>query len=197
MSDLPEHVVFGMPALSPTMEVGTLSSWKVAEGESFAAGDSIAEIETDKATIDFEAQDDGIIAKQLIDPGTEVAVGVPIMVIVEEEEDVAAFKNFEAEVVEAEVAAPVEEVAVAPPTPPPAPVEVAPVVAAAVPPPTPEPVIVAAVPETAPITAPTESTTAATPWGSLSKQKSPLSKTLSAKQQTYIDLYGSTGFTPL
>ena len=49
--DLPYHLVVGMPALSPTMEAGTIAEWNVAEGDAFAAGDSVAEIETDKATI--------------------------------------------------------------------------------------------------------------------------------------------------
>eukprot|EP00551_Chaetoceros_affinis_P001808 CAMPEP_0203633958 /NCGR_PEP_ID=MMETSP0088-20131115/1019_1 /ASSEMBLY_ACC=CAM_ASM_001087 /TAXON_ID=426623 /ORGANISM="Chaetoceros affinis, Strain CCMP159" /LENGTH=442 /DNA_ID=CAMNT_0050487453 /DNA_START=215 /DNA_END=1543 /DNA_ORIENTATION=- len=77
------------------MEAGTIASWKVKEGEPFAAGDSLAEIETDKATIDFEAQDDGIVAKILVEAGSkEINVGVPIVVTVEEEDDVAAFKDF-------------------------------------------------------------------------------------------------------
>ena len=77
------------------MEAGTISSWKVNEGDTFGAGDSLAEIETDKATIDFEAQDDGVVAKILVESGSgEINVGVPIMVTVEEEDDVAAFKDF-------------------------------------------------------------------------------------------------------
>jgi len=93
--DLPYHIVVGMPALSPTMESGTISKWNVAEGESFSAGDSLAVIETDKASIFFEAQEDGILAKILAGAGAgEMAVGVPIMVTVEEEEDVAAFANY-------------------------------------------------------------------------------------------------------
>ena len=95
MSDLPYHLVVGMPALSPTMEAGVISEWKVAEGESFVAGDSLAEIETDKATIDFEAQDDGVVAKILVDAGKgEIPVNQPILVTVEEEDDVEAFKDF-------------------------------------------------------------------------------------------------------
>ena len=53
-----------MPALSPTMEAGTIASWKVEEGTAFAAGDVICEVETDKATVDFEAQDEGVLAKR-------------------------------------------------------------------------------------------------------------------------------------
>ena len=61
--DLPYHIVVGMPALSPTMETGVLSEWFVEEGSEFSAGQSLAKIETDKASIDFEAQDDGFIGK--------------------------------------------------------------------------------------------------------------------------------------
>ena len=64
--DLPYHIVVGMPALSPTMETGNLSEWYVEEGSGFSAGESIAKIETDKASIDFEAQDDGYVGKKLL-----------------------------------------------------------------------------------------------------------------------------------
>lgn len=55
-----------MPAMSPTMTEGGIADWKKAEGEAFAAGDVLLEIETDKATIDVEAQDDGILAKIVV-----------------------------------------------------------------------------------------------------------------------------------
>ena len=93
--DLPYHIVVGMPALSPTMESGTISKWNVAEGDSFSAGDSLAVIETDKASMDFEAQDDGVVAKLLVvEGGGEVKCGSPIMVTVEDAGDVGAFANF-------------------------------------------------------------------------------------------------------
>jgi pyruvate dehydrogenase E2 component (dihydrolipoamide acetyltransferase) len=80
-----------MPALSPTMEEGTLAKWLVKEGDSVAAGDLLAEIETDKATMEFEAVDEGTIAKILIAEGTdEVKVGTVIALIAGEGEDVAA-----------------------------------------------------------------------------------------------------------
>lgn len=83
-----------MPALSPTMEEGTLAKWLVKEGDSVSAGDIMAEIETDKATMEFEAVDDGIVGKILVAEGTEaVKVNTPIAVIVEEGEsasDIAA-----------------------------------------------------------------------------------------------------------
>ena len=78
-----------MPALSPTMEFGTLARWHVKEGDAVAIGDVIAEIETDKATMEIEAIDEGVVGAILIAEGTEdVAVNVPIAVIVDEGEDV-------------------------------------------------------------------------------------------------------------
>lgn len=80
-----------MPALSPTMEEGTLSKWLVKEGDSVTAGDLLAEIETDKATMEFEAVDDGTIAKILVAEGTdEVKVGTVIALIAAEGEDASA-----------------------------------------------------------------------------------------------------------
>jgi pyruvate dehydrogenase E2 component (dihydrolipoyllysine-residue acetyltransferase) len=80
-----------MPALSPTMEEGTLAKWLVKEGDSVAAGDLLAEIETDKATMEFEAVDEGTIAKILIPEGTdEVKVGTVIALIAGEGEDAGA-----------------------------------------------------------------------------------------------------------
>ncbi|MGP9791448.1 pyruvate dehydrogenase complex E1 component subunit beta [Roseinatronobacter sp. NSM] len=76
-----------MPALSPTMEEGTLAKWLVKEGDTVAAGDILAEIETDKATMEFEAVDEGVIGKILIAAGTEgVKVNTAIAVLVEEGE---------------------------------------------------------------------------------------------------------------
>jgi pyruvate dehydrogenase E2 component (dihydrolipoamide acetyltransferase) len=62
-ADYPDHEVMPMPALSPTMEAGTIAAWKLAEGDSFKDGDVIAEVETDKATVDMVATDDGVLAK--------------------------------------------------------------------------------------------------------------------------------------
>ena len=76
-----------MPALSPTMEEGTLAKWLVKEGDTVASGDIMAEIETDKATMEFEAVDEGTIGKILIAEGTEgVKVNTPIAVLLEEGE---------------------------------------------------------------------------------------------------------------
>jgi pyruvate dehydrogenase E2 component (dihydrolipoamide acetyltransferase) len=80
-----------MPALSPTMEEGTLAKWLVKEGDTVAAGDLLAEIETDKATMEFEAVDEGTIAKILVAEGTdEVKVGTVIALIAAEGEDAKA-----------------------------------------------------------------------------------------------------------
>jgi len=79
-----------MPALSPTMEEGTLAKWLVKEGDAVSSGDLLAEIETDKATMEFEAVDEGTIAKILVAEGTEgVKVGAVIAILAEEGEDVA------------------------------------------------------------------------------------------------------------
>ena len=80
-----------MPALSPTMEEGTLAKWLVKEGDPVSSGDIIAEIETDKATMEVEAVDEGVVAKLLVAEGTEgVAVNAVIAVLAEEGEDTAA-----------------------------------------------------------------------------------------------------------
>ena len=77
-----------MPALSPTMEEGTLAKWMKSEGDDIAIGDIIAEIETDKATMEFEAVDEGTIGKILIGDGSEgVKVNTPIAVLLEEGEE--------------------------------------------------------------------------------------------------------------
>lgn len=80
-----------MPALSPTMEEGNLAKWLVKEGDTVSAGDVIAEIETDKATMEVEAVDEGMVAKILVAEGTEgVKVNAVIAILVEEGEDVAS-----------------------------------------------------------------------------------------------------------
>jgi len=77
-----------MPALSPTMEEGTLTKWLVKEGDKIQSGDLIAEIETDKATMEFEAVDEGIIGKLLVSEGSEgVKVNSPIAVILDDGEE--------------------------------------------------------------------------------------------------------------
>ncbi|WP_312490538.1 pyruvate dehydrogenase complex dihydrolipoamide acetyltransferase [Sphingomonas sp.] len=80
-----------MPALSPTMEEGTLAKWLVKEGDTVKSGDIMAEIETDKATMEFEAVDEGVIAKILVSEGSDnVKVGTVIAILAEEGEDAAS-----------------------------------------------------------------------------------------------------------
>ncbi|HVH49624.1 MAG TPA: biotin/lipoyl-containing protein, partial [Sphingomicrobium sp.] len=79
-----------MPALSPTMEEGTLAKWLVKEGDAVKSGDILAEIETDKATMEFEAVDEGTIAKILVPEGTDaVKVGAPIALLAGDGEKVS------------------------------------------------------------------------------------------------------------
>lgn len=84
---------FTMPAMSPTMTEGNISSWKVKEGDSFSSGDVLLEIETDKASMDVEAQEDGIMAKIFVGDGSKgVKVGSRIAVIAEEGDDLESLK---------------------------------------------------------------------------------------------------------
>src|SRR5438477_6790622 len=83
-----------MPALSPTMEKGNLAKWLKKEGEPVKPGDVIAEIETDKATMEVEAIDEGTLGKILVPEGTnDVAVNTPIAVILAEGEDASTLKD--------------------------------------------------------------------------------------------------------
>ncbi len=83
-------IAIKMPALSPTMEEGTLSKWLISVGDEVSAGDIMAEIETDKATMEFEAVDEGVLAQIVIAEGTEnIAVGTVIAMLAEEGEDVS------------------------------------------------------------------------------------------------------------
>jgi pyruvate dehydrogenase E1 component beta subunit len=83
-----------MPALSPTMEEGTLAKWLVKEGDAVSSGQILAEIETDKATMEFEAVDEGTIGKILIPEGSEgVKVNTPIAVLLEDGEDASAVES--------------------------------------------------------------------------------------------------------
>ena len=89
-------ITITMPALSPTMTEGTLAKWMVKEGDSISSGDVIAEIETDKATMEVESIDEGTMGKILVAEGTEnVAVNAPIALILEEGEDASALDGFE------------------------------------------------------------------------------------------------------
>jgi len=125
-SSLPDHEILTMPALSPTMEVGTISKWQVAEGDFIESGSVIADVETDKAVVAFEAVDEGYLAKILLPEGTaDIAIGTPVAVLVEGKDDVSAFKDYSAGG-DSPAAAPAAEAEPAPaqapaPTPTPAP----------------------------------------------------------------------------
>ncbi|KAF3198734.1 pyridoxine biosynthesis protein [Orbilia oligospora] len=90
--DLKAHN-FNMPALSPTMTEGTITSWRINEGDKFAAGDVILEVETDKAQMDVEAQDDGILAKIFVKASKDaVQVGTRIGVLADIEDDISTLE---------------------------------------------------------------------------------------------------------
>jgi pyruvate dehydrogenase E1 component beta subunit len=116
-------ITITMPALSPTMEEGTLASWQVKEGDSVSAGDVLCEIETDKATMEVEAVDEGTIGKLLVEKGTEgVKVNAAIAVLLEDGEDASALDGYSAgggssESADAAEAAPVEAPVSAQPVP--------------------------------------------------------------------------------
>ena len=114
-----------MPALSPTMEEGTLAKWLVKEGDTVSSGDILAEIETDKATMEFEAVDEGVIGKILVPEGSEgVKVNTPIAVIGEEGEDMSSASTAAPAPAAVEEAAPSAEAAPAPAAAAPAPAKV-------------------------------------------------------------------------
>lgn len=97
-SSYPPHTVIGMPALSPTMTQGNLAVWNKSVGDELHPGEAIAEIETDKAQMDFEFQEEGFLAKILVEAGSkDIPVNTPIAVYVEEKSDVDAFKDFTVE----------------------------------------------------------------------------------------------------
>ena len=179
----PPHEIVPLPALSPTMEFGGIARWSKKVGDPIIAGDILVEVETDKATVDFEAQDDAFLAKILINEGTsDLPVGTPIAVLVEEEEDIAAFVDFvpPSMVVDTPAAAaPVVDVAA---------VAAAPVAAA--------PVVAVAAAVAAPVVT-------AAPAGDIDGsltferygdgvRRSALSAYLLAEQEQYQETYGST-----
>ncbi|KAF0715976.1 hypothetical protein AaE_011218 [Aphanomyces astaci] len=208
---LPSHEVVGLPALSPTMEQGNLSKWLLKEGDAISAGDIICQIETDKAVVDYEAQDDMFLARILVAEGAEgIVVGQPIMVTVDSEADIAAFKDFQPEVAAAAPVAPKspEEI-------PPQKHEVkldpathAPVVPSdflvtpqvphkIVPGPAiPAPVVAKAAPVAPAPPAATAPLASFNKWG-LGVNKSAISHSLAQRQKAYLALYGPTGTFPI
>ncbi|KAL2128602.1 hypothetical protein VTI74DRAFT_8953 [Chaetomium olivicolor] len=159
---------FTMPALSPTMTEGNIATWRVKEGEKFSAGDVLLEIETDKATMDVEAQEDGILMKVMQGDGSKgVQVGTRIAVIAEEGDDISALE------IPAEESPQPTKAAEAPET---------------QTPPTPEP-------EAAPSTTPPKA--AAKPGGKTSKQKYPLLPSVAhLLKENGLDESAISGITP-
>jgi len=179
-----------MPSLSPTMESGTISSWNFKPGDSFIAGDSLAEVQTDKASIDFETTDDGVMGLIFAEEGVEINCGEPICVTLEEGEEFNAgdWDGYVPEGGSAEAAAAPPAAAAAAPTPPP---------------PTPAPA-----PTSAPAPTPTPATpppaaieyaipTIAIPQWAVVNAKSPLFNKMAEEQAEYVEKYGRTGFNPL
>lgn len=117
-ADLPRHLRVQLPALSPTMEMGTIVTWEKKEGDKLGEGDLLCEIETDKATMGFETPEEGYLAKIIIPAGTkDVPLGKLLCILVYNQEDVAAFKSF----VDDGAGAPAPPKAAAAPAPAPAP----------------------------------------------------------------------------
>src|SRR5215467_1716000 len=113
-----------MPALSPTMEKGNLAKWLKKEGDKVKSGDVIAEIETDKATMEYEAIDDGVLAKIVVPEGTQdVAVNQLIAVLAQEGEDpkAAAATAGKGAAPAKPAAAPTQQTSASPPSPQPSP----------------------------------------------------------------------------
>ncbi|GAB6024285.1 hypothetical protein CHUAL_008977 [Chamberlinius hualienensis] len=93
--NVPSHKRVPLPALSPTMERGSIVSWEKKEGDRLNEGDLLAEIETDKATMGFETPEEGYLAKIMVPGGSkDVPIGKIVCIIVENEADIAAFKDF-------------------------------------------------------------------------------------------------------
>src|SRR5882762_4383394 len=84
--------IIGLPKLSPTMEEGVLVRWTKKEGDKVSPGDLIAEVETDKANMDFNIEDDGVLLKFLVKEGETVKLGAPVAIIGKAGEDVAALE---------------------------------------------------------------------------------------------------------
>merc|ERR1719209_1535192 len=121
-SSHPPHVKVTLPALSPTMEMGSIVTWEKKEGDKVSEGDLLCEIETDKATMGFETPEEGYLAKIFIEAGTrDIPIGKLLCIIVEDQADVAKFSNYDAtsdaEPTPATAPPPPKQAAPAPPTP--------------------------------------------------------------------------------
>ncbi len=141
-SDLPPHVKVALPALSPTMEMGSIIAWEKKEGDQVSEGDLLCEIETDKATMGFETPEEGFLAKIILEAGSkDIPIGKLLCIIVENQEDVAKFKDYVDDGSSASAPAASAPTPAAAPAPPPP--------AAAAPPPAPAAAVAAAPPPAA------------------------------------------------
>ena len=176
---------------------GTLGAWGKKVGDKCSPGETVADIQTDKALMFFEAQDEFYIAKFLVEVGDEVAVGAPIMVTVEDESSIAAFADYvlpaDASAAPAVVVEPVE----AKPTPPPAVTPKAAVVSAPVVIPVsiaPPVISVIQTPQAVPqATVPSLTSAYSVKWSSGIVSKSAIAGKLSKDQHAYILKYGRSG----
>ncbi|XP_066268800.1 dihydrolipoyllysine-residue acetyltransferase component of pyruvate dehydrogenase complex, mitochondrial-like [Branchiostoma lanceolatum] len=175
---LPTHHKVVLPALSPTMEMGTIVSWEKQVGDQLNEGDLLAEIETDKATMGFETPEEGYLARIFIEGGVkDIPIGKLLCIIVENEEDIAKFKDWsppaDTEPAEKPLPKPVSE---PPPPPPPA---------AAPPPPPPPPPMAAMPPPPTPAAPP--------PAPGARVFASPLAKKLAADKGIDLSMVSGTG----
>lgn len=116
--DLPSHEVVKLPALSPTMEQGTIVTWEKKVGDPLAEGDLLCEIETDKATMGFETPEEGFLAKILIQAGTkDIPIGKPLCIIVPDKDSISSFDNYEPPAMDDTPSAPPKKEAAPPPPP--------------------------------------------------------------------------------
>ncbi|XP_049538209.1 dihydrolipoyllysine-residue acetyltransferase component of pyruvate dehydrogenase complex, mitochondrial isoform X2 [Anopheles darlingi] len=179
-SGFPAHSKVLLPALSPTMELGTIVSWEKKEGDKLNEGDLLAEIETDKATMGFETPEEGYLAKILVQAGQkDVPIGKLVCIIVENEADVAAFKDYK------DTGGPAAKPAAAPAAP------AAPAPAVSSPAPTPPPV---AAPPPPPAAAPSPMT--AVEQRGPRVYASPMAKKLAEQQRLRLEGLQAAGATP-
>ena len=185
----PKHTLMPMPALSPTMEVGSIAKWCVKEGERFEAGHALAEVETDKATVTLDATDEGFVAKILVGQG-EIKVGAPLLITVEDKEHVAAFANY------------VVTAAAAAAAPAPVPQVTKPAAAAVVAPPAVSAAPVATVPKPA-VVAPVASgqvlpvsSIVSVTWSGAKFRGGAVGVRLAKEQNEYVAKWGFSGYTP-
>jgi pyruvate dehydrogenase E2 component (dihydrolipoamide acetyltransferase) len=170
------------------MEVGSIAKWCVKEGEKFEAGQALAEVETDKATVTLDATDEGFIAKILVGQG-EIKVGAPLLITVDEQEHIAAFASYVAAAAPAPVAAPAKPAAPAVAAAPPAP-KAAAVAPASVSAPAPGPARVAPG-DSLPV-----SVIASVSWSGSKFRGGAVGIRLAKEQNAYASKWGFGGYSP-